>query len=106
MGACVHVHVCVCVCVGGGICMHACIRMCLLLQYSRSIVFLLSVGSMVCKKSTDSLDGPPLVAGCITLLRQFHSDNRETFLAYMGQYVRSMVESQAANGKYVKSVST
>ena len=58
---------------------------------------------MVCKKSTDSLDGPPLVAGCITLLRQFHSDNREKFLAYMGQYVRSMVESQS-NGKYVKSV--
>ncbi len=58
--------------------------------------FSVVVGSMVCKKSTDPLDGPALVAGCITILRQFHSDNRETFLAYMGQYVRSMIEAQSS----------
>ena len=43
----------------------------------------------------DPLDGPALVAGCITLLRQFHSDNRESFMGYMGQYVKSMVEAQS-----------
>ena len=53
-------------------------------------------GTMVCRKSTDPLDGPALVAGCITLLRQFHSDNRESFMGYMGQYVKSMVEAQAS----------
>lgn len=58
-----------------------------------------SVGSLLCKKPSDQLDGPPFVAGCITLLRQFHSENTERFLAYMGQYVRSMVESQIAGGK-------
>jgi len=40
------------------------------------------------------LDGPPFVAGSITLLRQFHSENIEKFLMYTGQYVRSMVDSQ------------
>lgn len=54
-------------------------------------------GSMVCRKSTDPLDGPALVAGCLTLLRQFHSDNREMFMAYMGQYVRSLVEAQSTS---------
>ena len=57
---------------------------------------LLSSGSMLCKKPSERepLDGPPFIAGCITLLRQFHSDNIDKFLMYTGQYVRSMVESQ------------
>lgn len=51
---------------------------------------------MLCKKPSERepIDGPPFIAGCITVLRQFHSDNTERFLMYTGQYVRSMVEAQ------------
>ena len=48
------------------------------------------------RRATDPLDGAPFVAGCVTLLRQFHSDNTEHCLSLIGQYVRSMVESTAA----------
>lgn len=51
-----------------------------------------SVGSLACKKTTDPLDAPPFVVGCITLLKQYHSDNTDLFLALMGQYVRSLFE--------------
>ena len=46
------------------------------------------------RKATESLDGAPFVAGCVTLLRQFHSDNTEHCLARVGQFVRSLVEVQ------------
>jgi len=58
------------------------------------LVYNKTVGSMLCRKLSDPIDGPPFVAGCITLLRQFHSDNTERFLEKMGQYVRSTVDSQ------------
>lgn len=48
---------------------------------------------MLSRKSLDPLDGAPFVAGCVTLLRQFHSDNTEQCLQLLGQYVRSMIES-------------
>ncbi|XP_070556885.1 WASH complex subunit 5-like [Ptychodera flava] len=63
------------------------------LQYTKSVV------SMVCKNPRDPLDGPPLVAGIVTLLKQFHSENSDQFLALLGQYVRSMVESVASSQK-------
>ena len=47
----------------------------------------------MCKKPTDPLDAPPFIIGCITLLKQFHVDNTDHFLALMGQYVRSFVEA-------------
>lgn len=55
-----------------------------------------SVGSMLSRKLSEPLDGPPFIAGCITLLRQFHSDNTDQCLAYMGQYVRSLLDTQTA----------
>ena len=60
-----------------------------------------TIGSMLCRRFSDPLDGPPFVAGCITLLRQFHTDKTEYFLEQMGQYVRSFVDSQIG-AKYVK----
>ncbi|XP_065842936.1 WASH complex subunit 5-like isoform X2 [Oscarella lobularis] len=50
-----------------------------------------SVGSMVCKKPVDPLDGPPFIVGTLTLIRQYHTDNLDKFIALMGQYVRAMV---------------
>ncbi|KAK0052092.1 WASH complex subunit strumpellin [Biomphalaria pfeifferi] len=52
-----------------------------------------SIDSLTCKKPTDPLDCPPLVVGIYTLLKQCHSDSTNTYLAFLGQYVRSMVES-------------
>jgi len=47
----------------------------------------------VCKKPTDPLDGAPFIAGTVTLLKQFHSENTERFFALLGQYVRSAIAS-------------
>ena len=43
-----------------------------------------------------ALDGAPLVVGVITVLKQFHSIHTHTFLAYLGQYVRSHVSASPA----------
>ena len=50
------------------------------------------LGEMIAKKPTDPIDGAPFVAGTITLLKQFHCDNTDQFMAYLGQYVRSYIE--------------
>ena len=47
---------------------------------------------MICKKKDDPLDGTPFVVGIITLLKQFHSSNKDLFLAYLGQYVRAQID--------------
>ncbi|GCC29700.1 hypothetical protein chiPu_0008142 [Chiloscyllium punctatum] len=54
---------------------------------------------MVCKKSTDPTDWPPLVVGLVTLLKQFHSRYTEHFLALIGQFVRSIVEQCTTSQK-------
>ncbi|XP_062506598.1 WASH complex subunit 5-like [Corticium candelabrum] len=55
------------------------------------LMYVKQVGSMVCRKATDPLDGPPFVVGTLTLLRQYHTDCADQFLALVGQYVRTMV---------------
>lgn len=45
------------------------------------------------KKATDPLDGPPFVIGCLTLLKQYHKENTDIFLAFLGQYARSLVDT-------------
>ncbi|XP_078609635.1 WASH complex subunit 5-like [Branchiostoma floridae x Branchiostoma japonicum] len=67
-------------------------------QLSR-LQYVKAVGDLVCKKPTDGLDGVPFVVGTITLLKQFHKENTDHFLALLGQYVRSMVDSTASNSK-------
>ena len=54
---------------------------------------MLSVGELVCKKLAEPLDGAPFIAGTVTLLKQFHSENTERFFALLGQYVRSLIAS-------------
>ena len=53
------------------------------------------------RKATEPLDGAPFVAGCVTLLRQFHSDNTEHCLALIGQFVRSLIEVQVSTRSVV-----
>jgi WASH complex subunit strumpellin len=45
---------------------------------------------MIGKK--DVIDGVPLVIGTVTLLKQYHYEHRNTFLAIISQYIRSIVE--------------
>jgi WASH complex subunit strumpellin len=58
-----------------------------------------SVGSLICKKQTDPLDGPPFVVGTLTLLRQYHTDCADRFLELMGQYVRTVIRTVASKDK-------
>lgn len=64
----------------------------LVISHLPKLVYTKSISGMTCKKPTDPLDAPPFVTGCITLLKQFHSENTEVFLALLGQYVRSTVD--------------
>ena len=65
------------------------------------LIYVVISGSLQLRKMSekDPLDGPPFIAGCITLLRQFHSDHTESFLAYMGQYIRSIMDTQISSTK-------
>lgn len=48
-------------------------------------------GSLVSKKSSDSIDGIPLVSGISCLLKQMHVSVTYKLMSYLGQYVRSKV---------------
>jgi Hereditary spastic paraplegia protein strumpellin len=48
-------------------------------------------GSLVSKKSSDSIDGIPLVCGISCLLKQMHVSATYKLMSYLGQYVRSKV---------------
>ena len=50
---------------------------------------------MVARRPTDQIDSAPFVVGMITVLKQFHSEYTEQFLACCGQYVRSLIEASA-----------
>ena len=54
-----------------------------------------ALGTMVARRPTDQIDSAPFVVGMITVLKQFHSEYTEQFLACCGQYVRSLIEASA-----------
>ncbi|PSN50014.1 WASH complex subunit 5 [Blattella germanica] len=57
-----------------------------------------NVGSLICRKAQDPLDGVPFIVGVQTLLRQFHPEVRNQFLLYMGQFIKSHLESTISGG--------
>jgi WASH complex subunit strumpellin len=59
------------------------------------LVYHKPIGSLIAGKQGDGVDGPPLVTGVITLLKQFHSTHTHRFLAYMGQFIRAHIEHHA-----------
>ncbi|WAR23300.1 WASC5-like protein [Mya arenaria] len=65
----------------------------LVISHISKLTYNKAISGLVCKKPADPLDAPPFVIGCITLLKQFHVDNTDNFLALMGQYVRSFVDA-------------
>ncbi|KAK2144442.1 hypothetical protein LSH36_756g00059 [Paralvinella palmiformis] len=52
-----------------------------------------SVGELIGKKTSEPIDGIPFTLGLFTLLKQFHTENTDMFLAYLGQYIRSHVQA-------------
>ena len=59
--------------------------------HAKEFIFDADFGSLVLSKEEYGLDGWPLVFGMATLLRQFHQSYAHSFLAYLGQYVRSQI---------------
>ena len=55
---------------------------------------------MLFKNIKEPIDGAPFVTGCLTILRQFHSNHIEECVSLFGQYIRSLVDAQQT-GKYV-----
>ncbi|KAL0488232.1 WASH complex subunit strumpellin [Acrasis kona] len=51
-----------------------------------------SIDCLVKRTKNDNIDGTPFVVGIITALKQFHPSERESFLAHLGQYVRSNID--------------
>jgi hypothetical protein len=51
-------------------------------------------------KAKNTIDSTPFIVGVITLLKQFHSLNTQKVLAYLGQYVRSLIN--ATQERYVR----
>ena len=47
------------------------------------------------------MDGAPFVVGVGSLFHQFHSSHLLKFLAYMGQYVRTLINAASAGQRYV-----
>lgn len=47
------------------------------------------------KKTNDPLDSMPFTVGLVTILKQYHSEYTEGFIALIGQFARSSAESTA-----------
>ncbi|CAB4023119.1 WASH complex subunit strumpellin, partial [Paramuricea clavata] len=62
------------------------------------LVYVKQLSGMVPRKPGDTVDFAPFVVGIITALKQYHVETTHQFLACLGQYVRSSVDS-AASGK-------
>ncbi|XP_064486870.1 WASH complex subunit 5-like isoform X2 [Ornithodoros turicata] len=57
-----------------------------------------SLGGLISKKSIESIDGLPFVLGSFSFLKQFHQENMSQFIAYLGQYVKSVLEASTSSG--------
>lgn len=57
------------------------------------------------KAKRDAIDGVPFVMGVITILKQFHSSVTHEFLAYLGQFVRSHINSSYARASKAEELS-
>jgi WASH complex subunit strumpellin len=72
--------------------------------HAKEFVYDADFGSLVRSKEEYAIDGWPFVFGMATLLRQFHQSYAHSFLAYLGQYVRSQIgcgaDAQSTAGKH------
>ena len=63
--------------------------------YVPSGFFFLRNSGMVPRKPGDGIDCAPFVVRIITVLKQYHVETTHQFLACLGQYVRSTIDSTA-----------
>ena len=74
--------------------------------HAKEFVYDADFGALVKSRDEFAIDGWPFVFGMATLLRQFHQSYAHSFLAYLGQYVRSQIgggadaATQPTAGKY------
>jgi len=64
--------------------------------YFGCLTMLFFAGGLICKKVNDAVDAPPFIIGMLTLLKQFHSDETDNYIALLGQYARSYVDAATA----------
>ncbi|XP_076032316.1 WASH complex subunit strump [Oratosquilla oratoria] len=57
--------------------------------------YLQSLESLTSQKGTEGVDGPPLIIGLSTVLRQFHPDHTHRFIHLLSQYINSVAASSA-----------
>lgn len=81
----------------------ACIMFLYVLEQCNHLRWQSSLNTLVCDAKNSNLDGAPFVVGVITLMKQFHSSHTHTFLAYLGQFIRSNI-SAAASGQKVTTI--
>jgi len=63
-----------------------------------------STSGLLCKKVGDGVDAPPFIFGIMTLLKQFHPNQTERYLQFLGQFVRSYFgPSFSWNSKNIES---
>jgi WASH complex subunit strumpellin len=62
-------------------------------SYAPKFQFDTQFGTLVRSKDQFPIDGAPLVAGLVTILKQFHPSYTRQFLSLVGQYVRAMVDA-------------
>ena len=58
-----------------------------------------SLNALLAKKTNDPLDSTAFVLGMVTILKQYHSDCTEQFIALLAQYVRSVIATNTSNTK-------
>eukprot|EP01063_Lacrimia_lanifica_P030284 TRINITY_DN4794_c0_g1_i1.p1 TRINITY_DN4794_c0_g1~~TRINITY_DN4794_c0_g1_i1.p1 ORF type:complete len:1175 (+),score=547.54 TRINITY_DN4794_c0_g1_i1:144-3668(+) len=58
--------------------------------------------SLVSKRKDDGIDGVPFVVGLVTILKQFHSDEKDAFVGYLCQYVRVLMDGLETSQQKLK----
>ncbi|GFW82443.1 WASH complex subunit 5 [Trichonephila clavipes] len=58
-----------------------------------------SIDALISRKITDGIDGLPFLIGSLTFLHQFHQEHKNSFLTFMGQYARSVMDTLKESSK-------
>ncbi|GIY78616.1 WASH complex subunit 5, partial [Caerostris extrusa] len=58
-----------------------------------------NIDALISRKITDGIDGLPFLIGSLTFLHQFHQEHKNIFLAFMGQYCRSVIDGLRDSNK-------
>eukprot|EP00804_Cyclotella_cryptica_P013905 CCRYP_002429-RD/>CCRYP_002429-RD protein AED:0.28 eAED:0.28 QI:53/0.75/0.6/1/1/1/5/0/1264 len=66
-----------------------------IITYVPKIKYDPNYGSLAKGKGGYPIDGWPIIAGCATMLKQFHPSYAKSFLAYIGQFIRVSVQTYA-----------